>query len=321
MLRNNQGIIRFIAAFIIVFCHLPWVVPNTDSIFLYLCLCGYLAVGVFFFFSGYNLVYGYMEKEDYLKGFIYKKTVKVLLPYIVACSITYAWLLLTHVVLPNEISFMSFVGNNGFLWYMPAVFLLYIVFWVIFGLFGMAVKNRKYALIIPVILTFFAYGFGWKVIGGRMDLPITANDCFPLCLMAGMLFPIFEDKLKTFFVKFRWPVVFVSFLGFFVIHTRYTKVSVGPFNYLEYTSPLFFTVMLVFLFCFENRIENKSLIWLSGLTTEVYLYHYFAMRVFRNHRFWMEKEGLFVLLYVVLLVIVSFCANRLFGVIKRKILK
>ena len=52
------------------------------------CSIGLFAVSLFFFISGYGLMYGYMHKENCTAGFARKRIVPILVAYLIAVSCT-----------------------------------------------------------------------------------------------------------------------------------------------------------------------------------------------------------------------------------------
>ena len=309
MLRNNQNIIRVVGAFIIAFCHLAWVISDLDSIFLYFCNFGYLAVGIFFFFSGYNLVYNYREKEDYLKGFIIKKITRVLIPYVIVGSLLGVLVVATKIVDASEMNLKRLILENGLLWYIPAIFILYMAFYIIFSLYGLLVKSAgtktSGLLLIPVILTVSVYAVVWHFVGGFLQLPATIHEALPICLVVGMIVPIVEEKISGIIKKFRWELFFASLLAAYVTHTKNIRPFEGNFDYWAYMAPLFTALTLILLFSFADRIESKALGFLGSITLETYLFHYFAMRIFRNEVFFVDDNKVYMVLYLGTLILLS----------------
>ena len=72
---DNTLVVRGFAAISVVLCHTGIPVFYRH---------GYLFVAIFYFFSGYGLMYGILKKKDYLKGFLKKRFLSLMIPYWVA---------------------------------------------------------------------------------------------------------------------------------------------------------------------------------------------------------------------------------------------
>lgn len=126
--------IRGILALMIILHHLSYRVNTPpQSIFVPL---GAMVVGVFFLMSGYGLECSYRRKGDtYLDGFLRKRVLKLLLPYLM---VIIAWNIEELYLYPNDnlVDAWGLVkqGNmNGILpysWYVIVAMLLYVVWWL-----------------------------------------------------------------------------------------------------------------------------------------------------------------------------------------------
>ena len=94
---------------------------------------GFICVSIFFFISGWGTMYGYLKKEDYLNGFVSRKITKILIPYLIAI------ILYSAAEIATGSSFIecleSFAVGSPvakYSWYIIAVFVYYIEFWIAF---------------------------------------------------------------------------------------------------------------------------------------------------------------------------------------------
>ena len=82
--------IKGICAVLILLSHLcTYLADYFTSLFLFKFI-GAMAVGGFFFVSGYGLQYGIMNKENYLKGFLKKRSTVLHNQHILHCNKQYA---------------------------------------------------------------------------------------------------------------------------------------------------------------------------------------------------------------------------------------
>lgn len=88
------------------------------------CSIGLFAVSLFFFISGYGLMYGYMHKENCTAGFARKRIVPILVAYLIACIIHY--LLNGHQIV--NIQSLILCAYVPFSWFIFSIISLYIMF-------------------------------------------------------------------------------------------------------------------------------------------------------------------------------------------------
>lgn len=84
------------------------------GLFLYkfYCSIGLFAVSVFFFISGYGLMYAYLDKENYRNGFLKKRILPLLICYTIACLLQYGlngaeYLSLRNILLCGYVPFLG----------------------------------------------------------------------------------------------------------------------------------------------------------------------------------------------------------------------
>lgn len=148
-LDRSKAIQGFAAVAIIVH-HLSQELAETAGAIGFFSELGVLFVGIFFFFSGYGLYTSLKTKENYLKGFLKKRFVTILIPFymcnlvfVVAsciCGKKYQPLQLLYVL-----SGWSLI--NMHMWYIVEIAILYIAFFLIYRL----IKNRTAATVVMSI--------------------------------------------------------------------------------------------------------------------------------------------------------------------------
>ena len=152
---------------------------------------GFLFVGVFFFCSGYGLYKSYLTKENYLKGFLKKRVLPIVISYYVMIAL-YA---IYHLVIGSEFTLTQWICKltglviiNSQSWYVYVIIILYISFYFIF-------KNerlRKHGILLLLIICLlqgvlflvinhFPWYIGekdwWKVPGAFNNLPWYMRHC------------------------------------------------------------------------------------------------------------------------------------------------
>ena len=112
-------------------------------------LWGILAVAIFFFYSGYGLMYEYCNKKDYFKGFWKKRFKKVILPF----WITNVFYILVFIFVKNrsytilEIILSFFTASimtTG--WYIIAAIVMYVIFYIM--LYDNYLADRMWIMVV-----------------------------------------------------------------------------------------------------------------------------------------------------------------------------
>ncbi len=138
MSRLNK--LRFIFAILIIFTHCTLPYEQLPLVLLPLRKISTFGVGYFFICSGYGLAYSVAYKPHYLDNF-WKKIGNLF------------WLTVFSSVVSGLIKNIAFGRWNTFRpinWYMPAMIILYIIFWVAYRMFPKAKNKRNIFLVMAV---------------------------------------------------------------------------------------------------------------------------------------------------------------------------
>ena len=145
-LDRSKAIQGFAAVAIIVHHLAQELAENAGAIGFFTEL-GVLFVGIFFFFSGYGLYTSLKTKENYLKGFLKKRLVTILIPFYMCILVFTAAECIrgtrfTPLQLLGVLSGWSLI--NPHMWYIVEIAILYLAFYVIYRL----IKNRTAATVV-----------------------------------------------------------------------------------------------------------------------------------------------------------------------------
>ena len=160
------------------------------KVFLPFLGIGFLFVAYFFFCSGYGLYKSYLAKEDYLKGFLGKRIIPLLISFLA----TDALFQLARLSLASP----AFPANT-YSWFIFVIVIMYCIFFVCFKLFK---KNAELAVLAATVL--------W-CIGCRLLFAETYWYNSVLAFPAGLLLAKHEEKI-TALVKKRLYVVGAAFI-------------------------------------------------------------------------------------------------------------
>ncbi len=124
---------------------------GTIGLFEYI---GFLFVGVFFMASGYGLYKSFVTKPDYLKGFVRRRILPIVISYYVMIAVyaVYHFVSASNFT-PFEWAFKlsGLVLINSQAWFVPVIILMYLAFYFVFK----NEKLRKFWLPILLSLTLF----------------------------------------------------------------------------------------------------------------------------------------------------------------------
>ena len=168
------NVCQFLLSISIVLAHLsqylktPWLRAFTT--------CGCWAVPIFFLISGYGLLYSMTQKKNYLKGFLYKRLGKVLMPFVIS-SLIYLLLFWSN---GCDLHLRSFVLHDlslftlPYSWFVLSITCFYVIFYLSFWFF----KNTATALSI-VFLGVLVY-----------EIHRWHSGCIPNTFFSGLCFPL-----------------------------------------------------------------------------------------------------------------------------------
>lgn len=145
-LDRSKAIQGFAAVAIIVH-HLAQELAQEAGAIGFFTELGVLFVGIFFFFSGYGLYTSLKTKENYLKGFLKKRLVTILVPFYMCILVFTAAACIcgtrfTPLQLLGVLSGWSLINQH--MWYIVEIAILYLAFYVIYRL----IKNRTAATVV-----------------------------------------------------------------------------------------------------------------------------------------------------------------------------
>lgn len=194
--KENTPALREISAFEIMLGHIG---IATGSIFLFPNRkAGILFVAVFFFLSGYGLMYSKEKKEDYLcNGFILKKVCKIIIPaYIVYVLFIIFMNCFTNTSMELKTIFDFgdfFMQTNWFVW---EIIVLYILFYLFYR------KKNKYADLYFFLTILLSVTICYYV---HLDNPWFGST---LAFWFGIYYYENNEKINVFLLSKYWVKIF-----------------------------------------------------------------------------------------------------------------
>ena len=170
---------------------------------------GFMFTALFFFFSGYGLLYSYRWKKDYLDGFLKKRLPSVLIPFWITNILT---IIVQKFLGADNSDFLStvkdivgvtLINSNG--WFVIEIVILYLLFYVIFSV----LKNKDLAAALLCIMTVLLMVYSLfqghdpytnKVHWFRGEWWYNSTICF--CY--GVLYANYKEKIERSFRSFYY---------------------------------------------------------------------------------------------------------------------
>lgn len=317
--RENTASVRALATIVVVLCHLGGVMDKTPLNPIYVFTpFGYLAVALFFFFSGYNLYVSCIERPERWKdGFWKKKFFRVILPFFIAnllyelysFAIGSPWGGLGALLL----GVLGVRLKNITLWYIRSILLLYLLCWVCFlpcALFRRAEGRRLYltAGAVPVMLV---YGLA----ASRFSVFPHFTVVFPLPFLMGALTALWGEAVLPFWVRNRERLIFA--LGFLLLYCVIyaadgeLQLFIGPLE-LYMTCATAVLPLLTMTILIGKQVSVPFLNFVDRYSLEMYLLHAMCFRLYKSLVF-IDNHYLYLAAYLGTLTLLAvglgkFCA-------------
>ncbi|MBR1849529.1 MAG: acyltransferase [Lachnospiraceae bacterium] len=264
---------------------------------------GFLCTAIFFFSSGYGLLFSFTHKESYLKGFLRKRLPAVLVPFILVNLLTI--LVLRHFHVPGtksgvattlkQILGLELLDGNG--WYIVEIVVLYVVFAILFS----KIKNKDVALALTILFTLALIAFSF--LRGH-DFDDQKETYFmgewwynsTITFAFGLLYARLKEQIEKSFRKH-----YKIFLGVFLVLTpawTYLGIQVcNRFGYYHEMLPTYHRdalislivqslnciIVVTFLLLLNLKISlgNKALTYMGSIQLMLFLVHgFFVQAVF-----------------------------------------
>lgn len=322
-LDRSKAIQGFAAVAIIVH-HLAQELAEKAGAIGFFTELGVLFVGIFFFFSGYGLYTSLKTKENYLKGFLKKRLVTILIPFYMCILVFTATACIggmkfTPVQLVGILS--GFFLLNQHMWYIVEIAILYLAFYIIYRL----IKNRTAATVVMGIFV-IAMMAGSLVLGHGKDMSASGwfqgewwyNSSF--LFVIGIIVSKHSEGLRRIARKgyIIWLLVLTALLVLLGPQTVYmlrrysywseipgeTRAILDKVRCLSVQLPwIICFVLFLLLIMMRVRFGNPVLKFLGSISLELYLIHnLFLKGLHTDAMFNVKSPGMYCILTILLAV-------------------
>ncbi|EOH78954.1 acyltransferase family protein [Enterococcus malodoratus] len=288
---ETTGNLQIIAVFFVILHHLSQILRDYPDSFLSsrLIIAGRLAVGLFFFVSGYGLIKQYQQRgQSYLDSFFKKKVMRIFLPFMLAMVIYFIYRNLI-----GELNFFtamySLVNGNPFVgngWFTIMIIYLYIAFFI------SAYISKKndlllfFMLLISIIIVLLIAK--WKNYG---EWWTNAVFCFPF----GVVWGAREKEVTG--LLFRNYRISIGILA--VLFSLFVYMDEVFYHPVVRSCSVIFFVALVILFSYKVTFKSPLYHLVKRFSFEMYLYQGLFIQLFRSDVIFVGNRLLYACLVII----------------------
>lgn len=273
--RTTTNCCKGIAAIIIMFHHISFRVSNLP---VYMKPIWYIAFPIvgFFFMSGYGLTCGLLQKKNYLQGFLSKRLLNIIAPYVIV-AITWIGLEIIWGETPVRAIAEAFtIRYIQPLWFIWVIIAAYIMFYAVFRHTEINVGAYWFTSItIAYILISVFINPRDEMYASIIGMPL------------GILWAIYEREIDSYFEICFLRKEIVAIAAFVVLFIGRLVLSVAGFDnqllqsILRNIITIAFIVPLVGLLK-KVKMQKRFLIWLGTISYEIYIIHPFILYFFEK---------------------------------------
>ncbi len=301
---------------------------------------GYMFVAVFLFCSGMGLYKSCKAKPGYLKGFVRRR----ILPIVIAFYLSEIVYTVIRLLMGEKMDFTTVLWYlsglhmaNENSWYVIVIPFFYLVFWAAFRF-----CKREWLAIGWVFLFSLAYATLGAFIDHQSDWWMRGEWWYNSIMLfpIGLVFAKHEQKITRVLKKGYWFWLILAFAGFFLLFQQSEWLINNRLGYYVYGPTVFqkilkrllsagtqwvvglFYVAFCFLLMMKVKLGNKVLAWLGAVTLDFYLIHGMFVEFFGYNFLDLGRSIYYirnVALYIAAVFAATVPATWLFGTVRKAI--
>ena len=298
---DSSNCLKGIMAITVVLHHLSQSAPDFHILSPFRSF-GSIAVGYFFFISGYGLMSSYQAKgRRYLTGFVEKRIYKLIVPFVFAIILFQVLRGFQNFDLLGDLKTGHVDGVLPHSWYIFCAMLFYFIFYLAFRISFSMKKNLLACLLLTVSLMITFILLHWP------GYWIVSLALFP----AGLYYKYYE---KGWLTK-GYKLVMKSILGLgmllLILLTILHFIDCGYGNHFlsvmtNMAAPLIFIIPISL-----TDLHNTFLKKLGNISYEVYLVHGVVMEGLRSPHLYLENDWLYLLGTFVITILLAWSIKML----------
>ena len=276
--RTTTNCCKGIAAIIIMLHHISFRLSNLPVYVKPIWYIAFPIVGFFFFMSGYGLTCGLLQKKNYLQGFLSKRLLNIIAPYVIVAIV---WIGLeiiggggqTPTRAIAEAFTIRYIQPLWFIWVIIAV---YIVFYAVFNHTEINVGAYWFAVITIAYILISAF------VNPRDEMYASI-----IGMPLGILWAMYERKIDSYFQIGFLRKEIVAIVAFVILFIGRITLSVVGFDNQLFQSVLRNIITIAFIVPLiellkKVKIQKRFLIWLGTISYEIYIIHPFILYFFEK---------------------------------------
>lgn len=313
---KNTNAVRGILAISIVLCHLTARVER-ELPFVSMSIMASVGVGLFFIFSGYSLIVSLKAKPNYMSGFLKKRFINLGIPYLILILI-YIFVRCVFFDVPfKEILTRTVKGDlisNS--WYMVAILVFSVVFWLVFRKNGFDTKNPVIKICIGIVIYIFCCViFGWP------EWWIVTCEMF----VVGICFAYTKEHVEKILKNNYWlfaGIAFIFSMGAYLFPAIFNRITNVSFSFVRgmFTFDIwlinsvfmgFFIPIFLCILMYKFNVINRTTSFLGKISLEIYLFHGLIIECLIDLGLPKISEELFTVSVLIITIIVAILFNKL----------
>ncbi len=275
-----------------------WIQPKTRIVhgLDFFVPLGFMLVSVFLFFNGYGVYKSFHAKENYLKGFISRRILPVVLALYTTTIIFFVARLLIGEKMDGKqvLLYLSSIDLcNPNTWYVIVLPFFYLAFYLSFKF----IKNDHLAVLATTLFVALYMLLGTRINHNgywmRGEWWWNCTHLFPI----GIIFAKYEDKIVPHLKKYYWVYLIIAVAAVYPLY-QYSRTLCNVFGYygenwgapdtvlrrrISLLGEMLVTTDFVFaclLLGMKVKIGNKFLKFMGTITLEFYLIHGLFVELF-----------------------------------------
>lgn len=271
--RTTTNCCKGIAAMVIMLHHISFRLSNLPVYVKPIWYIAFPIVGFFFFMSGYGLTCGLLQKKNYLQGFLSKRLLNIIAPYVIV-AITWIGLeIIGGGQTPARAFTIRYIQPLWFIWVIIAA---YIVFYTVFKHTEIDVGTYCFVSITIAYILISAF------VNPRDEMYASI-----IGMPLGVLWAEHEKKIDACFETNFLKKEFIAAAMFVVLFTGRLVLSILGFDNQLFQTVLRNIITIAFIVPLiellkKVKIQKRFLIWLGTISYEIYIIHPFILYFFEK---------------------------------------
>ena len=274
--RTTTNCCKGIAAIIIMLHHISFRLSNLPVYVKPIWYIAFPIVGFFFFMSGYGLTCGLLQKKNYLQGFLSKRLLNIIAPYVIVAIVWIGLEIIGGQTPTRAIAEAFTIRYIQPLWFIWVIIAVYIVLYAVFNHTEINVGAYWFAVITIAYILISAF------VNPRDEMYASI-----IGMPFGILWAMYERKIDSYFEIGFLRKEIVAIVAFVILFIGRLTLSVVGFDNQLFQSVLWNIITIAFIVPLiellkKVKIQKRFLIWLGTISYEIYIIHPFILYFFEK---------------------------------------